>query len=252
MMCASVSARQWCRNGQTCAYALPSPPSIIPMETSGWSMARQPNLIFHYSVCSILCQGKSAFLQYIKYAGFKLITDADSSVPLEMMLRKSIVMLVNDVWWWWWWRILMMVMMMTVISDDGDDDGDRDDGDDAGDILWCPFLFCSSPLGTLEPTSSSSKQTLCLPRMCYSVIIYSRFFTLRSSQNTLIRQQWLCILYYALQSGGGQWLKAKGRWQKGGSGWGATVASHLKGHQCPMKSSILLAVAHKEQPMQYS
>ena len=65
------------------------------METSGWSMARQPNLIFHYSVCSILCQGKSAFLQYIKYAGLKLITDADSSVPLEMMLKKSIVMLVT-------------------------------------------------------------------------------------------------------------------------------------------------------------
>ena len=63
------------------------------METSGWSMAGQPNLIFHYSVCSILCQGKSAFLQYIKYAGFKLITDADSPVPLE--LRKSIVMLVT-------------------------------------------------------------------------------------------------------------------------------------------------------------
>ena len=58
-------------------------------------MARQPNLIFHYSVCSVLCQGKSAFLQYIKYAGFKLITDADSSVPLEMMLRNSIVMLVT-------------------------------------------------------------------------------------------------------------------------------------------------------------
>ena len=56
-------------------------------------MARQPNLIFHYSVCSILCQGKSAFLQYIKYAELKLITDADSPVPLEM--RNSIVMLVT-------------------------------------------------------------------------------------------------------------------------------------------------------------
>ena len=122
MMCACVSARQWCRNGQTCARALPSPPSIIPMETSGWSMAGQPNLIFHYSVCSILCQGKSAFLQYINYAGFKLITDADSPVPLE--LRKSIVMLVttcdddddDELWWWWWWRwSLMMTMMMATL-----------------------------------------------------------------------------------------------------------------------------------------
>ena len=134
-------------------------------------------------------------------------------------------------WKWCWRRVLwcwlrrMMMMMMT--NSDGDDDGDLDDGDDAGDILWCPFLFCSSPLGTLEPTSSSSKQTLCLPRMRYSVIIYTRFYTLRSSQNTLIRQVLCILLYYALQSSGDQWLKAKSRWQKGGSGWGATVASHL-------------------------
>ena len=45
----------WCRDGMRggrggrgCPCLGNSPCSIIPMETSGWSMPRQPNLIFHF------------------------------------------------------------------------------------------------------------------------------------------------------------------------------------------------------------
>ena len=69
-------------------------------------MARQPNLIFHYSVCSILCQGKSAFLQYIKYAGFKLITNAFGNEEEYCDVG------------------MMMMMMMMTNSDDDDNDDD--------------------------------------------------------------------------------------------------------------------------------
>ena len=229
--------------GKRAPEPCPRPPPSSPWRRRGGQWPA--NLISYFII---------PFVQFSAKANLPFYNTL-SMLDLNWSLMQTALCLWNwgRVLWCWLRRVMMMMMTNSDDDDDDDgDDGDLDDGDDAGDILWCPFLFCSSPLGTLEPTSSSSKQTLCLPRMCYSVIIYSRFFTLRSSQNTLIRQQWLCILYYALQSGGGQWLKAKGRWQKGGSGWGATVASHLKGHQCPMKSSILLAVAHKEQPMQYS
>ena len=53
LWCGVGCARQYdvgmaCAGGGGCPCLGNSPCSIIPMETSGWSMPRQPNLIFHF------------------------------------------------------------------------------------------------------------------------------------------------------------------------------------------------------------